>query len=243
MKNDISPQTSLDTCGDNDYDDLTATRIQQEGIMAHYGYIRVSTTDQTTENQRLEIVKAGFAIEEYFSDDGVSGSKKAFQRPAFSRMLEKMQPGDTIVVTKVDRLGRNAGDVLSVVAELKDRGVGVKVVQLGGVDLASSAGKLLLTMLAAVAEMERDMLIERTKSGLERTKAQGTKLGRTPVIPPALFRELCEKKRQGWSLDRLVMKYGLARNTIHRTMLRWMNKEDEYEVEYNARAARSQVVA
>lgn len=203
--------------------------------MAHYGYIRVSTADQTTENQRLEIINAGFAINEYFSDDGVSGSKKAFERPAFARMLAVMKSGDTIVVTKVDRLGRNAGDVLQVADELKRMGIGVKIIQLGGADLTSSAGKLLLTMLAAVAEMERSILIERTVSGMQRTKAQGTRLGAPLTIEPSTLNALIRAKEEGLSVDKVAASFNIPRNTAYRNIRTWAGKMEEYTTEWNIR--------
>lgn len=95
------------------------------------------------------------------------------QRKAFSEMLSKIRDGETLVVAKLDRLGRDIIDVLQTVRVLSDRGIRVIVHQLGNTDLSSAAGKLLLSMLAAVAEMERDLLIERTQAGLSRAKAEG----------------------------------------------------------------------
>lgn len=91
-------------------------------------------------------------------------------------MLSKIRDGETLVVAKLDRLGRDAIDVLQTVRTLADRNIKVIVHQLGTTDLTSAAGKLLLSMLAAVAEMERDLLIERTNAGLLRAKAEGRKL-------------------------------------------------------------------
>ncbi|MFK9330541.1 recombinase family protein, partial [Escherichia coli] len=95
----------------------------------------------------------------------------------------------TLVVAKLDRLGRDAIDVLQTVRALADRNIKVLVHQLGNTDLTSAAGKLLLSMLAAVAEMERDLLIERTQAGLSRAKAEGKKLGSTHKIASDARRE------------------------------------------------------
>jgi putative DNA-invertase from lambdoid prophage Rac len=139
-----------------------------------FGYGRVSTNTQSTENQRVELAQAGYLIpdEFWFSDQGVSGKTCATQRPQFGILLSKIRSGETLVVSKLDRLGRDAVDVMQTIRLLGERSVKVIVLQLGSTDLTSPAGKLLLTMLAAVAEMERDLLVERTQAGLQRAKAQ-----------------------------------------------------------------------
>ena len=136
-------------------------------MTATFAYLRVSKSDDvmTTANQRLELEQAGFRID-YWHEDSVSGSTHAMARPGFAAMLDKMRDGETLVVSKLDRLGRDALDVMSTVRTLAARGIRVVVHSLGGVDLTSSTGKLLVTMLAAVAEMERDLLIERTHAGI-----------------------------------------------------------------------------
>ncbi len=146
--------------------------------MATFGYGRVSTQDQTTDNQRLEIERAGYSIDYWFADEGVSGAVLASQRPQFRDMLTKIRQGESLVVTKIDRLGRDAVDIQQTVKQLKALGVRVFVTQLGATDLTNSAGKMLLAMLAAFAEMERDLIVERTQAGLARARAQGVRLGR-----------------------------------------------------------------
>ena len=151
--------------------------------MAIFGYGRVSTSQQDTANQRLELGQAGWQIDYWFTDV-VSGKVPAMQRKAFSEMLNKIRDGETLVVAKLDRLGRDAIDVLQTVRALADRNIKVIVHQLGTTDLTSAAGKLLLSMLAAVAEMERDLLIERTQAGLSRAKAEG---GLAPIFPYTFY--------------------------------------------------------
>jgi putative DNA-invertase from lambdoid prophage Rac len=205
--------------------------------MAVYGYIRVSTEGkgQTTDNQRKLIVDGGIAVTEFFSEDGVSGSVKAFERPAFSTMLARCVEGDTIVITMIDRLGRSASDVLNVVEDLKARGIKLKVMQFDGMDITSAMGKMILTCMSAMAELERNILIERTNAGLERTKAQGTKLGRPLTIEPSILRTLVDHVRAGSTLSWLSDRYNLPRNTIHRNVKEWGNKLDEYEAEWESR--------
>lgn len=181
--------------------------------MAIFGYGRVSTSQQDTENQRLELEQAGWTFDFWFTDV-VSGKVPALQRKAFSEMLSKIRDGETLVVAKLDRLGRDAIDVLQTVRKLADRNIKVIVHQLGTTDLTSAAGKLLLSMLAAVAEMERDLLIERTQAGLLRAKAEGKKLGRPPRIAPEDRRAITEKKNNGISVSALAREYGVSRATI-----------------------------
>jgi DNA invertase Pin-like site-specific DNA recombinase len=199
--------------------------------------MRVSTEihGQTTDNQRKVITDGFIKIDHFISEDGVSGSIKATERPAFKSMLSMMTKGDTCVVVAVDRLGRNAMDVLSVVEDFKARGIHLRVTMLDGVDLTSSTGKLIVTMMAALAEMEKNMLIERTKAGLERTKAQGTKLGAPLTIPPEVLKEMIEKKEEGYTYDMLAYEYKIPKNTIHRNLKRWKDSFDVYKSEWTAR--------
>jgi putative DNA-invertase from lambdoid prophage Rac len=146
--------------------------------MATFGYGRVSTSEQTAENQRMEIERAGYTIDYWHADEGVSGAVLASQRPQFREMLGTIRKGESLVVTKIDRLGRDALDIQSTIKQLKALGVRVFVTQLGATDLTNAAGKMLLAMLAAFAEMERDLIIERTQAGLARARAEGVKLGR-----------------------------------------------------------------
>src|SRR5205085_8231172 len=108
----------------------------------------------------------------------VSGSVAATERPGFCRLLDKMEAGDVLVVTKLDRLGRNAMDVRATVEGLQGLGVRVHCLALGGMDLTSAAGKMTMGVIAPVAEFERDLLVERTQAGLARAKSEGKTLGR-----------------------------------------------------------------
>src|SRR5947209_3239507 len=124
-----------------------------------FAYLRVSTPGQTTDNQLQEIRAAGFSIEPHrVVTETVSGSLTTARRRGFARLLDRLEPGDVLVVTKLDRLGRDAMDVGSTVARLAGIGVRVHCLALGGVDLTSSTGKLTMGVLNAVAEFERDLL-------------------------------------------------------------------------------------
>lgn len=142
-------------------------------------YCRVSTANQFTENQVQEVKAAGFDVQATrVIEETISGSTAAKERPGFQKLLERMETGDVLIVTKLDRLGRNAMDVRHTVEHLATTGIRVHCLALGGVDLTSAAGKMTMQVLGAVAEFERDLLIERTQQGLIRAKAEGKKLGR-----------------------------------------------------------------
>ena len=181
--------------------------------MAIFGYGRVSTAEQTTDNQRLEIERAGYAVEYWYSDT-VSGKAHAAQRTQFGILLGKLRARDTVVVSKLDRLGRDAPDVLSTIKSLSKLGVEVVVLQLGKLDLASTPGKLMLTMLAAVAEMERDLIVERTQAGLARAKAEGKVLGRPAKTTPEQRKAMVEAYRQKANVSFLARLYGISRATV-----------------------------
>lgn len=142
-------------------------------------YCRVSTASQFNGNQVQDVKNAGFDVQaSRVVEETISGSIPAKDRPGFQKLLERMEAGDVLIVTKLDRLGRNAMDVRLTVEHLELSGIRVHCLALGGVDLTSAAGKMTMQVLSAVAEFERDLLIERTQSGLQRAKAEGKKLGR-----------------------------------------------------------------
>lgn len=181
--------------------------------MAVFGYGRVSTADQTTDNQRLEIERAGYMVEYWFADT-VSGKAHAAQRKQFGAMLGKLRKGDILVVSKLDRLGRDAPDVLVTIKTLGSLGVEVVVLQLGKLDLTSPAGKLMLAMLAAVAEMERDLIVERTQAGLARAKADGKTLGRPSKTTPEQRQAMVQGYANKQSVSALAKLYGVSRATV-----------------------------
>lgn len=129
-------------------------------------------------------------------------------------MLGQLRKGESLVVSKLDRLGRDAIDVLQTVRQLGERGIKVIVLQLGVTDLTSPAGKLLLSMLAAVAEMERDLLVERTQAGLQRAKAEGKSLGRPSKTTPAQRVEIRHRLGVGESVSALARDYDVSRANI-----------------------------
>ena len=182
-----------------------------------FAYCRVSTADQTTDNQVREIEGAGFAIEpKRVVTETVSGSTAAMERTGFARLVDRLETSDVLIVTKLDRLGRNAMDVRATVERLAGDGVRVHCLALGGVDLTSPAGKMTMGVIAAVAEFERDLLIERTQSGLARAKAAGKVLGRPSALSSDQRAAVRAKRAEGVSLGKLAAEYGVSRAAIQR---------------------------
>lgn len=181
---------------------------------AVFAYGRVSTDEQMVDNQRMEIEKAGWKIDYWFADVGVSGGRCAMERPEFVRMMGQIRDGECLVVSKVDRLGRDAIDVMATVKMLQERSVKVVVLNLGGVDLTSATGRMMLVMLSAMAEMERDLLVERTKAGQERARSEGVKFGRPVKIDPEGREGVISLLSSGTSVSEVARRYGVSRATI-----------------------------
>lgn len=157
--------------------------------------------------------RAGYAVEYWYADT-VSGKAHAAQRKHFGDMLAKLRKKDTVVVSKLDRLGRDAPDVLATIKALAALDVEVVVLQLGKLDLTSPAGKLMLAMLAAVAEMERDLIVERTQAGLARAKAEGKVLGRPSKTTPEQREAIVQGYMTKQSVSALARLHDVSRSTV-----------------------------
>jgi putative DNA-invertase from lambdoid prophage Rac len=182
-----------------------------------FAYARVSTTEQTTDNQLREITAAGFSIDRKRTvTESISGSVAAGQRPGFTKLLDRMEEGDVLVVTKLDRLGRNAMDVRSTVEKLAALGIGVHCLHLGGADLTSPAGRMTMQVLCAVAEFERDLLIERTQSGIERAKSEGKHMGRKHSLSIEQRADVRRRLAAGESVRSIASEVNTTRQTVMR---------------------------
>jgi len=182
-----------------------------------FAYVRVSTASQTPENQIREIEAAGFAVEpRRIIAETISGSVAIARRPGFAKLIDKLETGDVLVVTKLDRLGRDAIDVSATVARLEELGIRVHCLALGGVDLASPAGRMTMAVINAVAQFERDLLIERTQAGLARAKAEGKALGRRASLDPDQRAKAAEQLAQGASVSAVARAFSTSRQTILR---------------------------
>jgi putative DNA-invertase from lambdoid prophage Rac len=182
-----------------------------------FAYCRVSTLDQSTDNQLLEIEAAGFTVKpERVIAETISGGVAATQRPGFARLLDRLEAGDVLICTKLDRLGRNVIDVRQTVDALAERGVRVHCLALGGADLTSSAGKMTMGVLAAVAEFERDLLRERTTAGIERARAEGKQPGRPSRLTEEQRSEIRDRLAKGETVYSVAKAFNVDRRLIHR---------------------------
>ncbi|HCZ9102404.1 TPA: recombinase family protein [Klebsiella michiganensis] len=186
-----------------------------------FAYCRVSTLEQTTENQRREIEAAGFTVKpQRLIEEQISGSVTASERPGFSRLLDRMENSDVLIVTKLDRLGRDAMDVRKTVEQLAESGIRVHCLALGGVDLTSAAGKMTMQVISAVAEFEKDLLIERTHSGLARARAAGKRFGRPSVLNEEQKTIVIARINSGISISAIAREFNTTRQTILRVKAR-----------------------
>lgn len=150
--------------------------LSQNGLMRQLGYTRVSTSSQDAQLQLDALVAAGVQKRDVFADV-TSGSKTAIERPGMKRLLEYAEEVDTVVVWRVDRLGRSLIDVLNTVTLLRDGGVHLRSVA-DGIDPATSTGRMMLNMLATLAEYERELIVERVNAGIAAARRNGTRFGR-----------------------------------------------------------------
>lgn len=182
-----------------------------------FAYCRVSTLEQTTENQRREIEAAGFSVKsQRLIEEHISGSVAASERPGFSKLLDRMENGDVLIVTKLDRLGRNAMDIRKTVEQLAASDIRVHCLALGGVDLTSPAGKMTMQVISAVADFERDLLLERTHSGIARAKAAGKRFGRPSVLKEEQQLTVIARINAGISISAIAREFNTTRQTILR---------------------------
>jgi putative DNA-invertase from lambdoid prophage Rac len=210
--------------------------------MATYGYGRVSTEDQTTENQRKVVeLQQKMQIDIWFEDNNVSGKVLAENRTEFAKMLSITVPGDTVVFTRVDRIGRKTSNILNTVEGLLEKGIEVFILQLGNEPLSSPMGKVMLGIFAIFAENERDSIVERTNAGITRTRAAGTKFGAPLKISPTQLREMKQQQDQGKNLNAIATHFKVSRNTVDRILKDWGDKIDKYEDEYTERKVQHKI--
>lgn len=184
--------------------------------MRTFAYCRVSTTEQTTTNQTLEIANKGFSVEPHrVVEETISGSVRAMERPLFSNMIEhKLEAGDQLVVLKLDRLGRDNIDVQNTINVLLEKGVKVVCLDLPVSDLSSAEGRLMLQMFSAFAEFERNRIRERTQEGLKRARNEGKTLGRPVAVDTT--RKVQEAKAKGLSQAETAKSLGVSLPTVKR---------------------------
>ncbi len=185
-------------------------------------YARVSTSEQTTENQVRELTawadRAGHEVVRIYDDNGVSGAKGREYRKEFDKLLKGAvrREFDLVAAWSVDRLGRSMGDLIEFLEDLHGAGVDLYLHQ-QALDTTTPSGKAMFQMMGVFAEFERSMISERVKAGLARTKAKGTKLGR-PKVSLDTEGQIQELREQGMGILRIGKELGVGTSTVQRVI-------------------------
>lgn len=186
-------------------------------VMAILGYTRISTAGQDDQLQRDALTAAGVQARDIYSDV-TSGSKVATTRPGMQKLMGYAQSGDTIVVWRIDRLGRSLLDVLNTVNGLRDKGIMVRSIA-DGIDPETTTGRLMLNMLATLAEYERELIVERVNAGITAARGAGTVFGRPPTDPALTAEKLqivAKARAGGKTAQQAAQLVGWSRATLYR---------------------------
>lgn len=177
-------------------------------------YLRVSTTDQDIGMQRREIEARGYVDAKYYVDEGFSGKSTA--RPALRQLLEDVKQGQikTIVIWKLDRLGRSLADLLNFIKVFNEHGASLISLR-DNLDLSTSQGVLFMQLLGAFAEFERSMIVERTKAGLAHARAKGIHCGRSTKLSSQTRAEIVRLAAAGTSKNRISKELGVNIGSVY----------------------------
>lgn len=183
------------------------------------GYARVSTSGQDTDRQEQDLTKAGVRADDLYVDRGVSGSRAS--RPALDRALAALQEGDTLVITTLDRLGRNTEHMLGLARQLQRGGVNLRVLNLGGesVDTETPMGRMVFTVMVAIAEMEREIRTERIQDSVAKRRAKGGDLGgRREQFSDETIETARGLLDSGMPSAQVARSLGMSRQTLYRRL-------------------------
>lgn len=181
------------------------------------GYARVSTRQQSTDRQQADLLAAGVRRDDLYIDRGVSGARAS--RPQFDRALDALMVGDTLVITTLDRLGRSTQNMLAFADELRGRGAGLRVLNLGGgdVDTSSPMGSMLFTVMAALAQMEHEIKRERINDSISKRREAGKDLGGRPRrITDSQIRTALRLVEDGEPAAQVARDLGMSRASFYR---------------------------
>lgn len=173
--------------------------------------MRVSTKDQSLNLQADAMQKAG--VERVYADEGVSGAR--IDRPELIKALDYCRAGDTLVVWKLDRLGRNTRQVLDIVEQLREKGAGFRSLT-EGLDTTGPMGAAMITIMAAFGQLERDVMVERTQAGLAAARARGNRGGRKKLLDDSKLKELRKLREQGFTISRLADMFHISEPSVYR---------------------------
>ena len=181
------------------------------------GYARVSTRQQSTDRQEVDILASGVRRDDLYVDQGVSGARAS--RPQFDRALDALEDGDTLVITTLDRLGRSTQNMLAFAGELRTRGAGLRVLNLGGgdVDTSTPMGSMLFTIMAALGQMEHDIKRERVVDSITKRRQAGKDLGGRPrLVTDSQVRNAQRLVDAGETASAVARDLGMSRATFYR---------------------------
>jgi len=178
--------------------------------MARIGYARVSSTGQSLEVQKQKLKDCEKTYQE-------KKSARTDNRPQLQICLDYVRDGDTLVITKLDRLARSTRDLLNITSRLETKGVKLQVLD-QNIDTSTPTGKLMLTMLGAIAEFENDLRKERQSDGIELAKEKGVQFGRKPTLSARQIQEMKELRESGIKIKDLMTKYSLSKASIYRLL-------------------------
>ncbi len=186
-------------------------------------YLRVSTDEQTIENQRRELEavagRNGWAIVATFEDNGVSGAKGRAQRPGYDALCTGVtrREFDLVMAWSVCRIGRSLTHLVAFLGELEAKGVDLYL-HVQGLDTSTPAGRAMFAMLGVFSEFERAMVSDRTRAGMRRAKAAGKRIGRPPKVTPDKARLILADRKAGESYRRIAARYGVTDTTVIRVL-------------------------
>jgi len=177
------------------------------------GYARVSTDDQDLTNQRAELHAAG--CKRIFAEK-ITGAHA--RRPELARMLDHLRAGDVVMVTRLDRLARSTRDLLDIAEQLQEQGAGLRSLAEPWADTTTPSGRMVLTVFAGIAEFERSLIIDRTRSGREAAKARGVRFGRRPTLTPGQVEHARDLLGAGRTAAEAAELLGVHRATLYRAL-------------------------
>jgi DNA invertase Pin-like site-specific DNA recombinase len=183
------------------------------------GYARVSTKQQNTDRQVADLIVAGARRDDLYIDMGVSGARAS--RPEFDKAINALEAGDTLVITTLDRLGRSTQNMLAFAEQLRGKGAGLRVLNLGGgdVDTGTPMGAMVFTVMAALAQMELDIKRERVGDSVSKRRAAGKDLGgRRKTFTDSQIRSAAMLVGQGEPIAQVAKDLKISRATLYRRM-------------------------
>jgi DNA invertase Pin-like site-specific DNA recombinase len=179
--------------------------------MTVYGYARVSTDGQSLGSQDAQLHAAGCA--KVYAEK-ISGARS--NRPELAKVLKRLDTGDLVIVTRLDRLARSTRDLLNILDDIAKRGAGFKSLHDAWADTTSAHGRLMVTVLAGLAEFERELILARTSDGRARAKARGVRFGRPAALTPHQRQEALQRLGNGEAQADVARSFNVSQATISR---------------------------